>query len=111
MEVQAKLKVKTAKTSFDTKNGSMEKQILVFTTDVETKSGDSFERLYAVEFMGEGIQRADKVNEGDMCIVKFDPQSRHWKDDKYFTSLRGWYIEKVGEGAEVEEKDEDDLPF
>ncbi len=49
----------------------------------------------------------DNYNEGDAIKVSFDLRGREW-NEKYFTNLNAWKIEKVGEGSTTPQED---VPF
>jgi len=118
MKIVAKLTRVLPKETIATKNGSKDKQILVFEEEIKKKDDTYFTKTYAVEFFGDAVGYLDKYSEGDMCNVTIDVMSRHWKDDKYFSSINGRYIELAPATEQLEvqgdvapEATKDEPPF
>ena len=55
------------------------------------ETDDKYDNLFCIEAFGsEAIALIDAFNIGDEVEVLFNIKCRHWKDDKYFTSLGLW---------------------
>ena len=51
----------------------------------------------------------DNFNEGEQIKVHFDLRGREW-NDKYFTNLNAWRVEKMSTGAPVPNGGDDSAP-
>lgn len=79
-------------TEFQGKNGdAFTKQIF---TVVNNDGYEGKEQLFAIELFGDKTQLLNGMSEGDAVTVQCNVNCRHWKEDRYFTSLQAWKIEK-----------------
>lgn len=112
MELQGKIKVIKETESFGTSN--FLKREVVITTD------EQYPQDILIEFVQDKTSILDSYNVGENVKIGINLRGRMWTNpegkDKYFNSLQGWKIEKVG-GVEQKpaspspEPEKDDLPF
>lgn len=76
------------------------------------------EQIFAFELFGDNMNLISKFKEGDEVTVSYNTKCRHWKEDKYFTTLDAWKITGAGakgysidSSGDVEETDASSLPF
>ncbi|AZQ42983.1 DUF3127 domain-containing protein [Nonlabens ponticola] len=122
MEVQGKIKLVGETKSYGS-NG-FQKRELVVTTE------EQYPQHLMIEFVQDKTGLLDAFNVGDTVKVGINLRGREWQspqgETKYFNSIAGWRIEKVGAGAPAAEvppfdeydpisnskdEDHDDLPF
>lgn len=53
------------------------------------------EQIFAFELFGDKMSLINGFKEGDQVDVEYNLRCRHWKDDRYFTTLDAWKIEKA----------------
>tara|TARA_R100000951_G_scaffold92658_1_gene81106 strand:+ start:408 stop:761 length:354 start_codon:yes stop_codon:yes gene_type:complete len=53
------------------------------------------EQVFAFELFGDKMSLINGFKEGDQVDVEYNLRCRHWKEDKYFTTLDAWKITKV----------------
>ena len=71
------------------------KREFVVTTDGETK----YPQDISFQFTQDKCGLLDQMKVGDEVKVGFNLRGRLWKDDKYFTTLEAWRIDKLSGGA------------
>ena len=124
MEVQGKIKVIGETKTFGT--GGFQKRDLVVTTE------EQYPQHLNLEFVQDKTSLLDAFQVGDAVKVGINLRGREWtspqNEVKYFNSIVGWRIEKVGAGAPAgapevppfdeyepvsnsKNEDHDDLPF
>lgn len=93
--------------------------------DFLVRTDDQYNNLYCFGVFGaEKVENLNKYNkEGQNVTVKFNVSVNHWndpktKEDKYFTSLNAWRIDKAEGGSMPPvppqsefEPQENDMPF
>lgn len=88
-------------------DGKYQKQMFAITNQ---DGYEGREAVYAFELFGDKTSLLDKFSEGDTITVSANIECRHWKDNKYFTTLKAWKIEAATvEQSEVGEPD--GMPF
>lgn len=96
-------------------NANFAKRLLVISDKTE-----KYPQEVAFELTNDNCDFADDLVTGSMIEVDFNLRGKHWKDDKWFTSLNIWKIQKVqvstsSQPQETEPKSlsnaTDDLPF
>ena len=126
MEVSGKIKVINAEQQI---SPTFKKRELVVTTD------EQYPQIIMVEFTQDKCDLLNNYTPGEEVKVSINLQGREWVnpqgETKYFNSLKGWRIEKVGEVAPTQsqqvppmpaaptfeqapsftEEEHDDLPF
>lgn len=75
-------------------------------TVVNNDGDEGKEQLFAIELFGDKTQLLNTAKEGDTVTVQCNVNCRHWKEDRYFTSLQAWKIEKVGAGESLPMSDD-----
>ncbi len=125
MEVQGKIKLIGETKTFGS-NG-FQKRELVVTTE------EQYPQHLMIEFVQDKTGLLDAFNVGDTVKVGINLRGREWQspqgETKYFNSIAGWRIEKLGGGnqgggspevppfdeyepiSNTKEEDHDDLPF
>lgn len=116
MEVTGKVKLIGEVQTFGS-NG-FRKRELVVTTD------EQYPQNIIIEFHQDKTDLLNLYNLGDVVSVGINLRGREWinpqGEAKYFNSLQGWKIEKVGQNKPIESKPiqktknvepDDDLPF
>ena len=104
----------------ETFESGFQKRELVLLTD------EQYPQPISIEFLSEKISLLDQVKEGDKVKIGINIRGREWTNPegqvKYFNSITGWRLDKIGAGAKQEAKpkpksdngfDEEDenLPF
>ncbi|MES2544711.1 MAG: DUF3127 domain-containing protein [Bacteroidota bacterium] len=124
MEVTGKIKVISAEQQI---SATFKKKELVITTD------EQYPQSIMIEFTQDKADLLNNYSVGDTVKVSINLGGREWVnpqgETKYFNSIRGWRIEKVGSEApqtqsppmpaaeafapaqNFKEEDHDDLPF
>ena len=65
-----------------------------------------------IDFVNKSIDMIDEVNLGDEVEVSINVSSRKGKEDRWWSSIRGWKIEGVTEDKiEPLEEEKDGIPF
>jgi single-strand DNA-binding protein len=88
---------------------------------IKANDGGQYDNFVKFQLSQDRTAIIDDMNEGDEIKVHFDLRGRQWQE-KYFTNLSAWRVEKVSTAqvaepkkatAAVEPKPEstDDLPF
>ena len=67
---------------------------------VVTSEEDRFPQDIAFEFVKEKAAMLDGIQEADRVRIFFDLRGREY-NGRYFNSLKGWKIEKVGDTAQA----------
>jgi hypothetical protein len=60
-----------------------------------------YEKMASLECMGASVDHAEKLKVGETVKVEFNIDCREW-EGKYYTNLKCWKVEKVGEAAPKE---------
>ncbi len=126
MEVTGRIKVINAEQQV---SATFKKRELVVTTD------EQYPQIIMVEFAQDKCDLLNNYNPGEEVKVSINLRGREWVnpqgETKYFNSLQGWRIEKVGQVAPTQnqqvppmpaaatfepapsftEEEHDDLPF
>lgn len=122
MEVTGRIKVINAEQQV---SATFKKRELVITTD------EQYPQSLMIEFTQDKTDLLNNYTPGDEVKVSINLRGREWVnpqgETKYFNSIQGWRIEKVGAAAPVhppvqdrsfesvpnnyKEEDHDDLPF
>lgn len=125
MEVSGKVKVINAEQQV---SASFKKRELVVTTD------EQYPQHIMIEFTQDKCDLLNSYKPGDSVKVSINLRGREWVnpqgETKYFNSIQGWRVEKVGAEAPMQqqvppvqptqafepasdfkEEDHDDLPF
>ena len=116
MELQGTVK-KVFKTQ--TFGNDFQKRELVLLTD------EQYPQPISIEFLQDKTMLLDQVKEGDKVKIGINIRGREWTSPdgqvKYFNSITGWRLDKIGAGAKQEAKPEpkedsngfekEDLPF
>ena len=114
MEVVGKIKVIGAQQQV---SATFVKRELVVTTN------EQYPQHIMIEFAQDKVDLIDPYQVGQEVKVHINLRGRLWTspqgEDKYFNSIHGWRIEKVGEApvqaqqapAPIQEHPENDLPF
>lgn len=117
MELQGTVK-KVFKTQ--TFGNDFQKRELVLLTD------EQYPQPISIEFLQDKTMLLDQIKEGDKVKIGINIRGREWTSPdgqvKYFNSITGWRLDKVGAGAKQEVKpspaedkngfeEEGDLPF
>ncbi len=124
MEITGKIKVISAEQQI---SATFKKKELVITTD------EQYPQSIMIEFTQDKADLLNNYSVGDTVKVSINLGGREWVnpqgETKYFNSIRGWRIEKVGSEApqtqsppmpaaeafapaqNFKEEDHDDLPF
>jgi hypothetical protein len=124
MEVQGKIKLIGETKTFG--NNGFQKRELVVTTE------EQYPQHLMIEFVQDKTGLLDSYNVGDQVKVGINLRGREWQspqgETKYFNSISGWRIEKLGANPSggssdvppfdeyepiqnTKEEDHDDLPF
>lgn len=122
MEIQGTIKVKGETKTYG--SSGFQKRELVVTTE------EQYPQPLMVEFVQDKTSLLDAFNVGDKVKIGINLRGREWESPqgeiKYFNSITGWRIEKVGAAAPAGEippfdeydpitnssdEDHDDLPF
>ena len=93
-------------------NNGFEKRELVIQTH------DQYPQSILIEFVQGKVVELDKYSEGQDVTVSINLRGREWinpqGETKYFNSIQGWRIDRVGEAPapkQEPEVEEDDLDF
>ena len=65
---------------------------------IKTDDGSQYDNFVKFQTTQDRTSIIDDFNEGDEMKVHFDLRGRQWQD-KYFTNLNAWRVEKVGGGS------------
>ncbi|QSS96200.1 DUF3127 domain-containing protein [Psychroflexus sp. ALD_RP9] len=123
MEVQGKIKV-LGETKEYGKNGFRKREVVVTTEE-------QYPQHILVEFVQDKTDILDKYSVGQQVKIGINLRGREWVspqgETKYFNSIQGWRIEAVQQNSntqppvapedqfepvtDLNEEDEDDLPF
>ena len=123
MEVEGKLKV-IGETKEYGSNGFRKREV-VLTTE------EQYPQFLNIEFIQDKTDVVDNFNVGDQVKIGINLKGREWVspqgETKYFNSIQGWRIEKVGQAVQNQnippvdqfepvtdlnqEDPDDDLPF
>ncbi|WP_194851414.1 DUF3127 domain-containing protein [Nonlabens antarcticus] len=124
MEVQGKIKLIGETKTFGS-NGFQKREMVVTTEE-------QYPQPIMVEFVQDKTSLLDSFNIGDAVKIGINLRGREWQspqgETKYFNSITGWRIEKMGTGAaptaegvppfdeydpitNSSDEDNDDLPF
>jgi hypothetical protein len=123
MEVQGKIKLIGETKTFG--NNGFQKRELVVTTE------EQYPQHLMIEFVQDKTGLLDAFNVGDAVKIGINLRGREWQspqgETKYFNSISGWRIEKVGAAPapagdvppfdeyepinNSKDEDHDDLPF
>ena len=123
MEVEGKIKV-IGETKEYGSNGFRKREV-VLTTE------EQYPQFLNIEFIQDKTEVVDNFNVGDQVKIGINLKGREWVspqgETKYFNSIQGWRIEKVGQAtpnqnippadqfepvSDLNEEDpDDDLPF
>jgi hypothetical protein len=123
MEVQGKIKV-LGETKEYGKNGFRKRELVVTTEE-------QYPQHILVEFVQDKTDILDKYSVGQQVKIGINLRGREWVspqgETKYFNSIQGWRIEAVQQNSntqppvapedqfepvtDLNEEDEDDLPF
>jgi len=112
----------TVKKVFETQTfpSGFQKREMVLLTE------EQYPQPISIEFLSEKISLLDQVSEGDKVKIGINIRGREWTNPegqvKYFNSITGWRLDKIGAGAKQEAKpaptedkngfeEEGDLPF
>lgn len=100
--------------------GGFQKKELVLLTD------EQYPQPISIEFLQDKTMLLDQVKEGDKVKIGINIRGREWTSPdgqvKYFNSIIGWRLDKIGAGAKQSAKpapaedkngfeEEGDLPF
>lgn len=86
------------------KTDSFQAREFVITTDGQ------YPQFIKFQLTQDRCQIIDNVSEGEMIKVFFDLRGREW-NEKYFTNLNAWKIEKAAVAAPAESPSIDDAGF
>ena len=123
MEVQGKIKLIGETKTFGS-NGFQKREMVVTTEE-------QYPQPIMVEFVQDKTSLLDAFNVGDAVKIGINLRGREWQspqgETKYFNSITGWRIEKLGSGTapagdvppfdeydpitNSSDEDQDDLPF
>ena len=117
MEVRGQIKVIGETKSFGS-NGFQKREVVVTTEE-------QYPQTIMIEFVQDKCAVLDSYNEGDNVSIGINLRGREWTNPegevKYFNSIQGWKIDRVGSGRTAPpppnndsmdlEEDDDDLPF
>ncbi len=112
MNLTGKIKVKGEEQTIGT--SGFKKRELVIVTD------EQYPQSILIEFVQDKCQLIDSYNIGEVVTVDINVKGRGWTNpegiEKYFNSLQGWRLKRVGEAvaetsAPDQSVDPDDLPF
>nr|DAR48898.1 MAG TPA: Single-strand binding protein, single stranded DNA-binding protein.3A [Caudoviricetes sp.] len=103
--------------NIETFAGGFQKRELVLLTD------EQYPQPISIEFLQDKTMLLDQVKEGDKVKIGINIRGREWTSPdgqvKYFNSITGWRLDKIGAGAKQEAKpaedkngfEEEELPF
>jgi single-strand DNA-binding protein len=77
---------------------------------IEIDEGSQYPQFIKFQLVQDRCGIIDDYNEGDQIKVHFDLRGREW-NEKYFTNLNAWRIEKGGADAGPPPPAEDDFTF
>jgi len=124
MEVEGKIKV-IGETKEYGKNGFRKREVVITTEE-------QYPQFLNIEFIQDKTELINKFSVGDKVKIGINLRGREWVspqgETKYFNSIQGWRIEKIGANSTQdpsippadqfepvddlnEEDPEDDLPF
>ena len=124
MEVEGKIKV-IGETKEYGSNGFRKREVVITTEE-------QYPQFLNIEFIQDKTDLIDKFNVGEKVKIGINLRGREWVspqgETKYFNSIQGWRIEKIGDNPAQdssippadqfepvddlnEEDPEDDLPF
>jgi len=124
MEVEGKIKV-IGETKEYGKNGFRKREVVITTEE-------QYPQFLNIEFIQDKTELINKFTVGDKVKIGINLRGREWVspqgETKYFNSIQGWRIEKIGVNSNQdpsippadqfepvddlnEEDPEDDLPF
>lgn len=66
---------------------------------------DGREQIFAFELFGDKMSLINGLKEGDEVEVEYNMRVRHWKEDKYFTTLDAWKVTKASNEAPLPQPD------
>ena len=101
-EIEGKLHKK-----FDTENKTATFQAREFVILI---SEDNYPQYIKFQLTQDRCALIDDYEEGKEIKVHFDLRGREW-NEKYFTNLNAWRIEKVESGVPAQSSDEPELPI
>ena len=73
-------------------DGKWEKQMFSVTNN---DGYDGKEELYAFELFGDKTSLIEGISEGSDVEVSYNIGCRHYKDNKYFTTLKAWKVTEI----------------
>ncbi|MEM9990139.1 MAG: DUF3127 domain-containing protein [Bacteroidota bacterium] len=90
---------------FDTQTKSASFQAREFVLEV----GGTYAQFIKFQLTQDRCALIDNYNEGDVLKVFFDLRGREW-NDKFFTNLNAWKIERAGNAEVPPAPTEEDVP-
>jgi len=73
-------------------DGKYQKQIFAISNN---DGYEGREQIFAFELFGDKCDLLNGYKEGDEVSVDYNLECRHWKEDRYFTTLKAWRIGKA----------------
>ncbi len=73
-------------------DGKYQKQIFAISNN---EGYEGREQIFAFELFGDKCDLLNGYKEGDEVSVGYNLECRHWKEDRYFTTLKAWKIDKA----------------
>jgi hypothetical protein len=73
---------------------------------IEIDEGSQYPQFIKFQLVQDRCGIIDDYNEGEPIKVHFDLRGREW-NEKYFTNLNAWRVEKVQAGSDAPPPDED----
>ena len=77
---------------------------------IEIDEGSQYPQFIKFQLVQDRCGIIDEYNEGEPIKVHFDLRGREW-NEKYFTNLNAWRVEKVQAGSDTPPPPDEDFSF